>query len=783
MNMETLNRRVEELFKRQLIDWPSTGERYAALADVKTREVLANGCAYRLQYNPGRLKSSSAKVDKASVAKRPCFLCEHNRPAEQEYFLVGHGCEEVSMCSHQYEVLINPFPIFPCHLTIVDKLHVPQLIGDRIYDLLYLTRAFDDFTFFYNGPQAGASAPDHAHFQAGNRRFLPIESLVFSLERNVITEQSGASLYTLKNDLMNTMIVEGDDLDAVASLYKRLLDLLPLPEGASEPLLNVLAWYEDGVWRLCLIPRSRHRPKCYSATGADKHLVSPASVDMGGVFILPRLEDFNTLNGDDVSRILSDVCMQDDEVAEVGRRLRNALTVPEKTVDVGIVCADTIVVNFDEGAYDEISALSAERVDSDESTKVSGRQHFTIKDGFIFWNGKRYETLFFKASNYNTASFEVQDVAIGISFHWERTENQRFRGDVKLIVEGGMVRLVNRVPIELYLESVISSEMSATASQSLLKAHAVISRSWLLAQMYPEKVYHGLAVSTADEASPKLSSGTSVQRVIKWYDKQQHIGFDVCADDHCQRYQGISKVSTAAAHHAVAYTCGEVLTYDGALCDTRFSKCCGGMLEEFSSCWGEETHPYLKGQLDASKEEGGSSTPSIGDLRDEKRVREWILSSPSVNCNTQDMEILKQVLNGYDQETTDFFRWEVRYSQDVLSSLFVRQSGLDIGKITDLIPRKRGASGRLVELDIYGTKGKVTIGKELEIRRLLSESHLKSSAFIVDREGTDFILRGAGWGHGVGLCQIGAAVMGAKGIGYEAILSHYYPKTQRSIYE
>jgi len=788
MIMETLNKRVQELFNNQLVDWPEMGGRYADLVNVQTRQVFANGCAYRLQYNPGRLKSSSAKVDKKSVSARPCFLCERNRPKEQEFFLVGHDCEEVSLCTHTYEVLINPFPIFPCHLTIVDQLHVPQLIGDRIYDLLYLSRELNEFTFFYNGPQAGASAPDHAHFQAGNRNFLPIERMIFSLERCVVTEQAGACLYTLKGDLMHTMIVEGNNVDAVASLYKLLLDLLPLPDGASEPLLNVLSWYEDGVWRLCLIPRSRHRPKCYSATGADQHLVSPASVDMGGVFILPRLEDFDTLSGEDISRILSDVCMQEDEVNEVSRRLHNSLAVPDKTVDVGILCSDIVAVTFDEGIYRrDVEMTGSKDNASEELSAVSGNQLFKIEENQICWNGQRYTELFFKASDCYTDSFEVKEVAIGIAFHWERKENQRFRGDVKLVVENGAIRLINRVPIELYLESVISSEMSANASQALLQAHAVISRSWLLAQMYPEKVFCAERTSPNDEAAStdsteSASTDSSGKRIIKWYDKQEHIGFDVCADDHCQRYQGI-RVTTSAAHHAVAYTRGEVLKYQGALCDTRFSKCCGGMLEEFDNCWGEEKHPYLKGKLDLLDRESAPLIDEVGDLKDEQQARKWILSSPAVNCNTQDRNILEQVLNGYDQETTHFFRWEVRYSQETLTELFARRSGLDIGVITNLIARKRGTSGRIVELDVCGSKARVIVGKELEIRRLLSESHLQSSAFVIDMDGTDFILRGAGWGHGVGLCQIGAAVLGAKGFRYEEILTHYYPETERALYE
>lgn len=784
--MGILNTQVKKLFKRQLIDWPMAGGRYADLENVQTRQVFVNGCAYRLQYNPGRLKSSSAKVDKKSIAKRPCFLCEKNRPKEQEYILVGRDCKDVSKCFNQYEILINPFPIFPCHLTIVDKLHVPQLIGDRINDLLYLSRDLSDFTLFYNGPQAGASAPDHAHFQAGNRNFLPIERMIFSLQRNVITNYLDACLYTLKGDLMNTMIVEGRDVDNVSFLFKRLLDLLPLPDGANEPLLNILSWYEDKVWRLCLIPRSRHRPKCYTAKGADKHLVSPASVDMGGVFVLPRQEDFDSLSEDDITRILSDVCMQDEDVTVISDRLCRSLSVSDQTVDVGILCSDSIEVNFGEVSYEVLKNKStSQALCSQESSVALGNQTFTSVENHICWNGKQYKELFFKSPDYYKHSFQVANVAIGIAFHWERKENQCFRGDAKLVVEEGKIRLINRVPIEVYLESVISSEMSANASQALLQAHAVISRSWLFAQMYPKKVYHPNNVSDNDKSDSieVLSNTYPTSRMIRWYDKQEHVGFDVCADDHCQRYQGISRITTPSAHHAVAYTRGEVLKYRGELCDTRFSKCCGGMLEQFSSCWGDDEHPYLVGKVDVINKKSSLIVDEFGDLREELNARKWILSSPSVSCNTQDSEILKQVLNTYDQETINFFRWEVRYSQKALSELFARRSGLCIGEIINLIPRKRGISGRIIELEVCGNNGTVTIGKELEIRRLLSETHLKSSAFVIDKEGTEFILRGAGWGHGVGLCQIGAAVLGSKGFNYEEILNHYYPKTEIAIYE
>ena len=313
---------------------------------------------------------------------------------------------------------------------------------------------------------------------------------------------------------------------------------------------------------------------------------------------------------------------------------------------------------------------------------------------------------------------------------------------------------------------VISSEMSATSSLELLKAHAVISRSWLLNKLVKK-----------DKAKQPAAMEISDERIIRWYDDQDHTLFDVCADDHCQRYQGITKASTQAVREAIKATFGEVLSYDGEICDARFYKACGGATELFENCWEEKHHPYLLPVVDQADE-------SLPDLTQEREARNWILSSPQAYCNTHDKLVLSQVLNNYDQETPDFYRWTVAYSQSELSDLIRRKMGVDFGEVLDLIPMKRGASARIVELKVLGDKRTMVIGKELEIRKALSESHLYSSAFVVDKEIRDgvlhFVLRGAGWGHGVGLCQIGAAVMAASGIGYETILSHYYPHSELS---
>lgn len=539
----------------------------------------------------------------------------------------------------------------------------------------------------------------------------------------------------------------------------------------------------------------------------------------------------------------------------------------------------------------EFSLLNAYICDDKE---VSGVQKVEYKDGKIQWNGNSYNELIFTPQNEKTDAFELIDVTIGINFHWERKENQRFTGSLKIIVEDEKLTAINVISVEDYLTSVISSEMSATASLELLKAHAVISRSWVLApktapqppkggvkSAYPawysrlkelalinrhnptdaekflwenlkgknldgykfrrqhiiddcivdfvclskklivevdgkyhndpeiqeydklrtqllnkhgfrvirftneevlfdiEKTLNSIKAELTHENSPFRGLGGKDDEYIIWYERDAHSNFDVCADDHCQRYQGVTRASTEIVKLAIAETYGQVLIYEDKICDARFSKCCGGVFEEFQNCWDEVYHPYLRKTRDYK------SDAFLPDLTAENEAQNWIRTSPDAFCNTQDKKVLAQVLNNYDQETTDFYRWKVEYSQKGLADLILKRSGVDYGEIIDLVPIERGTSGRLIQLKIVGTKKTRTIGKELEIRRTLSESHLYSSAFVVDKEFSEgneipakFILTGAGWGHGVGLCQIGASVMGEKGFGYDAILEHYYPNSE-----
>lgn len=397
-----------------------------------------------------------------------------------------------------------------------------------------------------------------------------------------------------------------------------------------------------------------------------------------------------------------------------------------------------------------------------DGKEITGDNSVLLQDGKILWNGNLYDELYFEPSD-NNAAFTLKDVVIGINFHWERKEDQQFQGALKLIVRNDLITAINLINVEDYLTSVISSEMSATASLELLKAHAVISRSWLLAQIEKNK-----EIIASKE---KYSTFTETEdELIRWYDREDHTDFDVCADDHCQRYQGITRASAniQTVKQAIEETRGQVLESENKICDARFSKCCGGVVEEFQNCWEDIKFPYLvklRDDVDSS---------NVPDLTIEAESVKWIQSRPSAFCNTQDKKILGQVLNNYDQETTDFYRWTVTYTQDELSALVLKRSGIDFGLIQELIPVERGTSARLVKLKIVGSKKTLILGKELEIRRILSTSHLYSSAFTIKKDGDKFILTGAGWGHGVGLCQIGAAVMGEKGYSYDKILLHYY---------
>lgn len=396
-----------------------------------------------------------------------------------------------------------------------------------------------------------------------------------------------------------------------------------------------------------------------------------------------------------------------------------------------------------------------------------GKQVVELSEGRILWENALYDELLFEPTDAQS-SFTLEDVTIGVNFHWERKEAQTFLGKLRFIVEDNNICAINELPVETYLTSVISSEMRATSSLELLKAHAVISRSWLLAQMEQRKAEN-------NNADKQPSFFKTDEEIVRWYDREDHKQFDVCADDHCQRYQGITKAANKHVVEAIQQTAGEILTSHGEICDARYSKCCGGAVEEFQYCWENIKKPYLQALPDTLPD-----TTPLPDLTDEAVARQWILSSPDAFCNTTDQKVLSQVLNDFDQETTDFYRWNQTYSQAEVKQLLEEKLEVQFGDIIDLIPLSRGKSGRIYRLKIVGKERTLIIGKELEIRRALSKSHLYSSAFIVEKadikDGVPqkFIIKGAGWGHGVGLCQIGAAMMGKQGYRYEEILLHYY---------
>ena len=886
---------LETFFEAQLREWPLAHDNNEALDAVWSRELHSAKLptALRVQCNPARMVSTGASIDKASIAARPCFLCHANRPEEQRCLALNEN----------FEWLVNPFPILRGHYTIASTTHRRQNIIEAYDSLIQAAKALsEEYIVFYNGPKCGASAPDHLHLQAGIGTGIPLVEYAKS-----ITDMGhlqaiapfGYQAYLIRN-------AEGTDT------FNQLYHQLPIPEGEYEPRINVVAFRQGEQVNLIVIPRRAHRPRCYTAEGESKYLISPGALDMCGLLVTPRAEDYERLS---ISQALDILC-------EVGVRT-------EPTIDVGIMQGKEI--RFEASS---LPLLGRGNSDSDKKgtityTATISRDTATGKDTIVLTgNGTTYDVgdsvMFagsprkrvpgqakgFAIEGGDTSTFSLHSVTIGKEFHWQQQETQTFQGSLILRIIDGELHAINRIAIEDYLTSVIASEMSGTSSIELLKAHAIISRSWLLAQIgvsplplprrgdadiadthpkplpsiekyktahpdiyvllkeyamnqkrYPTEAekrlwgrlrakklgvrfrrqhiigdfivdficlplniiieidgsYHNnpkqkeadkirdkllaeagyrtlrftneevidnienviLHITSAMSESPLLGRGKG--EAIRWYDREAHAHFDVCADDHCQRYQGVSRKVTPQVLEAIRATRGIVLSYEGAVCDARFSKCCGGKSELYESCWDDTPHPYLS-----------------------------VVDDPF--CNTNDKKVLSEVLNHYDQ-STDFYRWTVKYTQAELSELVRRRGGFDYGDIVDLIPIERGPSGRIVRLQIVGTKATRIIGKELEIRRTLSESHLYSSAFEVEKvesltptlsqgegvaESTEssaamsespspwerdgerplFILHGSGWGHGVGLCQIGAAVMGAQGYNYKEILRHYYPKAE-----
>ena len=735
------NKAIYKFVGDQLSRWPLACDNYRALKNVQVREVEVGGLKVKLQFNPARMISSAAKLSKEAIAARKCFLCRENRPEEQMH-LKFDGRK-----GKKYHILVNPYPIFPDHLVIAMNRHVDQSIWKRYVDMLDLARKYDGFTFFYNGPKSGASAPDHHHFQATPKGLVPLQNDVENALTYLISEQD-ASLYHYDRFTRGVFFIKAETSKSAAKMFYRLLDSADMPEGEKEPLFNLFTWWQDGEFRSIVVFRSRHRSHHYFSEGPDHLTMSPGCADMGGVFIVPVEEEYHKITPELLEEMVHEVSL-DKEQEE---KIINRLTRTQPALEVGI--------------------MSAKEIEFEILSDGAGSRKAVLREGKIEYDGALYDELYFGSKTPSTMfaepSFVLHGVTIGVNFHWERKEDQKFAGALKIIVDKGQLTAINIVGVEDYLLSVISSEMSATASEEFLKAHAVISRSWVMAQIASARKGHEVKVPENVHDVPSLisdldsrfhqvaaESSSEVREYVKWYDHEDHTKFDVCADDHCQRYQGLTRATGETVRNAIDSTWGQVLTYEGELCDARFSKCCGGRMEKFSVCWNDKDYGYLQPLPDSHghSEEGRCF------------------------CDTRDKEILGQVLNNYDQETTDFYRWTQEYGIDELSELVARRSGTPLGSIQGIEALERGESGRIYKLKITGSDKTLIVGKELEIRKILSESHLKSSAFDVEMTDDKVILHGKGWGHGVGLCQIGAAVMASEGYSYEEILKHYYPDT------
>ena len=738
---KTLAQQMDEMFSRELALGGRASVNYAALEKVTRRAMPVDGLDAVLFFNPGRVASVMAQVDEETLRHRPCFLCPD-----------GIGPEQLTLdwqapTGNDYWIRVNPFPIFDRHFTLSAARHERQQIEGHYADMLALAQQAPEYLFFYNGPMCGASAPDHMHFQAIPAGNLPVERAVRRGDAlRLLGKRDGVVLSRLTQYAGGTFVLSSTDRDALTRTFYRLVSLGEIQTAREwEPRMNLLTWYGIGGWTTVVFFRAESRPDCFfSDDPAEQILISPGAVEMAGVAVVSSRDSFDKLDAPRLGEIIREVSFDETKTAIMEDKLKRK----QEILTVGIVSLPELTFTF-KTPYVFLGNY------------LTGTYTATTKGGQIIFNGMTYDELYFRHTS-DAGSFELQNVTIGVDFHWNRQETQVFPGDLKVIVENGKLTAINCVGIENYLVSVISSEMSATNSEELLKAHCIISRSWILAQIQKNKalkeagVDYSACVDTPEER-------------IKWYDREDHVNFDVCADDHCQRYYGLSRASTQAVRDAVEQTWGRVLTFDGKICDARFSKCCGGVYEEFKFCWEPKEFPYLVRRRD-------SRTPAdYPDLTIEENARKWILSEPEAFCNTKDEKILSQVLTNFDQETRNFYRWKVEYTVEELSELVKRRSGEDYGEILDLIPVARGTSGRLWKLKIVGSKKTKIIGKELEIRKTLSPSHLYSSAFVVEKQDGKFILRGAGWGHGVGLCQIGAAVMGAQGFKYDEILAHYFP--------
>ena len=751
---------ISRFFNRQLEVWTDARHRFRDLKHVETRQFSDQ---LKLQWNPARIVSTGAKIDKKTLGERPCFLCDKNRPKEQ----MSKQIDE------KFHLLVNPFPILPVHFTIPARKHQPQLIYKNYGEMHRFICLHSDLMVFYNGPKCGASAPDHLHFQAGTNGILPLQTNWQRLSRNltdIISLNDEEKISVVRDFIVPAFVIISKSAESDEALFRRLYKAMPQRGDETEPMMNIISWRKGEEFISVVIPREKHRPEAYFAEGDAQFVVSPGALDMSGLIITPREEDFRKLTEEKALSLLQECGVSEEKMNAIIAKLKAS-----KDAEDAAEASSTL---YNKGKQPDVTVgiVSAQKIHFSlnkpylaKGEKVLGEQVVEFSEGGVLWNGNQYSQLTFHPQSAD-ASFSLSDVTIGVNFHWERKETQTFLGTLRFVVESDKIVAINELPVEKYLESVISSEMSATSSLELLKAHAVISRSWLLAQMKKRR-------EVAESGNNFFSFTKKEDTLIRWYDREDHTLFDVCADDHCQRYQGITKETSPHVAEAIRQTKGQILMDGEEICDARFSKCCGGITEEFQYCWEDTPKTYLTAVRDIAL--GVEHT--LPNLTNEEEAEKWIRFNPPAFCNTQDKKILSEVLNDYDQETVNFYRWKETLSQEKLQQLIADKLKMDLGAILDMKAVERGKSGRISKLQIIGTEKTFTIGKELEIRRTLSDSHLLSSAFVMDKYDKDeqgvpqrFELIGAGWGHGVGLCQIGAAVMGEQGYHYDAILLHYY---------
>ena len=751
---------LEAFFQKELQEWPEAAERYKALEEgVQTKELPLGEMMMAAQFNPARIVSTGAAIDKKTISERPCFLCDNNRPKKQHKL----------MTEKHYQILVNPYPILPQHFTIPMRRHTPQSIYSSFGTLRKMAWDMPKHIVFYNGPLCGASCPDHMHLQAGSRGIVPLERdwtmyekglrKLYPLtgEQTASMEEAGnvgsrCGLYLLEGYACPVFVIRSLPTESDSLLCQRVYKALPVIGDETEPRLNIVCWRQEGSASrpdeivTLIFPRSKHRPDCYYAEGKEQLLISPGALDMCGLFITPREQDFEALTAEKAASILKEVTLSEEELKPIitqltdkaegtatdGEEKKDDMPAINQVVSVGIM-KDTAIRFCMNNPYQA------------KGTEVTGEQIAEYTEGGIRWKDNVYQELTFRPQE-DAASFTLHGVTIGQKFHWERQESQTFSGILKLVVDEDKIVAINILPVEDYLTSVISSEMKSSCSLEFLKAAAVISRSWLYAQMQRRQ-------ERAGQPAPFFTSVKGEGESIRWYDREDHTIFDVCADDHCQRYQGITRANNPKVEEAVNATRGQVLMYDGKICDTRFGKCCGGQTNEYQYCWENIEVPYLRSVKDPY-------------------------------CNTSDKKILRQVLNDYDLETRDFYEWTEELSQEEVHDRICKHLKMELGPIMGMEIVEKGPGGHISKLRIVGKDKSFIVGKELEIRRMLSTSTLKSSAFTVETKNVRggvpqrFILHGYGWGHGVGLCQIGAAVMGEQGYSYKKILKHYYTDVQ-----